>query len=182
MPANVTRVIIEFKDNSALYFNDLRKFGWVKVTNEMEKTDSVDVLDSQFTFDYFKKSVSGSRKPIKVLLLDQDKITGIGNIYDNDALWEAEIHPERKANTLTETELKNVYEGINKVIAEGIKYKGSSAQDEMYLLPNSEPGQYQHHFKVYHREGKECLRIDGGVIQRIKQGGRSSFFCPVCQR
>jgi formamidopyrimidine-DNA glycosylase len=181
MPANVTRVIIEFKDNSALFFNDLRKFGWVKLSDTMEETGAVDVLSPDFTFEYFKKSVSGSKKPIKPLLLEQDKITGIGNIYDNDALWEAKIHPERKANTLTEEELKNLYDGIKKVINEGIKYKGSSAKDEMYVLPNSEKGSYQEHFKAYHQDGKPCKRC-GTIMVRINQGGRGTFFCPNCQK
>jgi formamidopyrimidine-DNA glycosylase len=142
MPVSSTRVILNFKDNSSLYFNDQRKFGWVKLSSTLEETKAVDVLSPDFTFEYFKASVGASRKPIKPLLLEQDKITGIGNIYDNDALWEAKIHPARKANSLTEEELHHLYHGILKVINEGIKYKGSSAKDEMYVLPNSEKGHY----------------------------------------
>ena len=180
MPANVTRVIFNFKDNSALFFNDMRKFGWVKLTEKMPETAAVDLLSEKFTLEYFEKALSNSRKPIKVLLLEQDKIAGIGNIYDNDSLWEAKIHPERKTNTLSKQEVEHLYNGIKKIIDEGIQYKGSSAHDEIYLMPDSEPGQYQHHFRVYHRENAPCLRCQT-TIERIKQGGRSSFLCPKCQ-
>ncbi|MEO6508883.1 MAG: DNA-formamidopyrimidine glycosylase [Patescibacteria group bacterium] len=181
LPVNSTRVIIEFNDHSALYFNDQRKFGWVKLTETMEETKSVDVLSKDFSLEYFKKSIGASRKPIKPLLLEQDKITGIGNIYDNDALWEAKIHPTRKANSLSEVELETLHKAIKDVINEGIMYKGSSAKDEMYVLPDSTKGSYQEHFKVYHRNGQPCLR-DTTLIERIELGGRGTFFCPKCQK
>ena len=181
MPVNSTRVILNFKDNSALFFNDQRKFGWVKITNSTEETKSVDVLSPDFTEEYLKNATHKSKKPIKPLLLEQDKITGIGNIYDNDSLWEAQIHPERKANTLTDNEISRLYKAILKIINEGIKYKGSSAKDEMYVLPDSTKGQYQDHFKVYHRHGQPCLR-DRTLIERINQNGRGTFFCHTCQK
>jgi formamidopyrimidine-DNA glycosylase len=146
----------------------------------MEETKAVDVLSPSFTLEYFKKCIRGSKKPIKPLLLEQNKITGIGNIYDNDCLWEARIHPARKANSLTEAELERLYEAIKKTINEGIQYKGSSAKDEMYVLPNSEKGSYQDHFKTYHQNGKPCPR-DGAIIKRIELAGRGTFFCPQCQ-
>ncbi len=181
MPVNATRVILYFKDNSALFFNDLRKFGWMKLTKTMEETSAVDVLSKDFTLEYLKQSIGPSRKPIKPLLLEQNKITGIGNIYDNDALWEAKIHPTRKANTLTDDEIESLYNGIKKIINEGIECKGSSAKDEMYILPDSSKGSYQNHFKTYHQNGKPCIR-DGTIMERLNQNGRGTFFCPTCQK
>lgn len=181
MPGKTTRIIIEFADNSAIFFNDLRKFGWIKLGNKPEEPMGPDVLSADFTVNHLKKVLSSSRKPIKVLLLDQDKIAGIGNIYANDSLWEAKINPLRVANTLNDVEVGELYKGILTIIHEGIKYKGSSSADEAYVLPDASKGGYQHHRRVYHRTGLPCLR-DGHKIMRVRQAGRSSFFCPHCQK
>ncbi len=181
MPAGTTRIILYFDDDSALFFNDMRKFGWIKLASQPEEPRGVDVLSPAFTREYFKQVLASTRRPIKVTLLDQDKIAGIGNIYDNDSLWEARIHPARKTNTLQEEEKDRLYDAIIKIINEGIKYKGSSAQDELYVLPDSEKGQYQHHFKTYHQHGKACTRC-GETIKRIVVGGRGTFYCPGCQK
>ncbi|CAN5183113.1 DNA-formamidopyrimidine glycosylase [soil metagenome] len=180
MPSSTTRVIFYFDDNSALYFNDMRKFGWVKLSEKPEEPKAVDILSPAFTLDYFTKAITGVRRPIKVVLLDQDKMAGIGNIYANDSLWEARIHPARKANTLSVDETKILYEAILKIINEGVKYRGSSAADELYVLPDSEKGQYQHHFKTYYQHGKPCKRC-GELIVRTVVGGRGTFYCPKCQ-
>lgn len=180
MPGKTTSVIIDFTDGSALFFNDLRKFGWVKVGKEPEGPKSVDVLSKHFTEEYLQKIVQKTRKPIKILLMDQDELAGIGNIYANDSLFIAKINPLRKSNTLIPDEIHTLYNAITDIIAEGILYKGSSAKDEIYILPDGSKGAYQHHFKVYHRENQPCLRCKT-PIKRIKQGGRSSFYCPQCQ-
>ena len=180
MPAQTTRVIFYFDDDSALYFNDMRKFGWVKLSPQKEEAKGTDVLSELFTINRFTEAISKTSRPIKVVLLDQDRIAGIGNIYANDSLWLAKIHPERKANTLTASELQALYESILKIIHEGIKYKGSSAKDELYMVPDSEKGEYQNHFKTYHMHGTPCKRC-GTTIIRIEVGGRGTFFCPTCQ-
>lgn len=181
MPANTTRIIIKFTDGSGIFFNDLRKFGWIKVKNEPEKPKGVDVLSKQFTLKFLTLITRSTKKTIKVLLMSQDKITGIGNIYANDALFLAKIHPLRSANSLTDNEIKNLHQAILKVINEGIKDKGSSGADEAYILPDGTKGTHQRHFLVYQQEGKPCPRCKT-KIKRIKQGGRSSFFCPRCQK
>ncbi len=180
MPGKSTGVIIEFTDDSALFFNDLRKFGWVRIGNKPEGPDSADVLSNEFTEDYLKKITSASRKPIKVLLMDQEKIAGIGNIYANDSLFSAGINPLRKSNTLAPSEISKLYRAIKDIIDEGIKHKGSSAKDEVYRLPDGSKGNYQNYFKVYQRDGKPCLKCTEKII-RIKQAGRSSFYCNKCQ-
>ncbi|NTU46124.1 bifunctional DNA-formamidopyrimidine glycosylase/DNA-(apurinic or apyrimidinic site) lyase [Candidatus Roizmanbacteria bacterium] len=180
MPGKTTQVIFYYTDGSALFFNDLRKFGWVKISNKPETPLSIDILNPKFTIDYLFKVTSSTRKPIKVLLMDQEKLAGIGNIYANDSLWEAEIHPLTPSHQLTYQDIEKLYDAIQKVIADGITSKGSSARDEVYILPNGEKGSYQNHFRVYHREDKPCLRCNS-KIKRIKQAGRSSFYCPTCQ-
>lgn len=181
LPAKSTRVIIEFTDGSALFFNDIRKFGWVKVGSEPHGPTSADVLSRQFTKEYLADITSKTRKPIKTLLMDQEYIAGIGNIYANDSLWAAGINPERKSNSLNEDEIVRLHDSILTTINKGLKYKGSSARDEVYILPDGSKGNYQLHFKVYHREGLPCLKCKTNII-RIKQAGRSSFYCPNCQK
>lgn len=181
MPANTTRIIIKFSDGSGLFFNDLRKFGWIKVNTQPEKPTGIDVLSTDFTFKFFTDLTNSTNKPIKLLLMDQEKISGIGNIYANDALFLAKIHPLHKAKTLTAAENTNLYQAIKKVIEQGIKHGGSSGADEAFINPVGEKGRHQLYFLVYQREGKPCPRCKT-PIKRIKQAGRSSFFCPKCQR
>jgi len=181
MPGKTTRVIIHFKDDSALFFNDMRKFGWMKLSDKIEGPKAIDVLDKNFKFDYFETKVKSSGKPIKVLLMDQDKIAGIGNIYANEALFLSGIDPRRKSKSLNQTEIKNLYNSIKKTINKGLKYQGSSGRDEAYILPDGERGGYQKHFLVYQREGEKCPNNCKGKIERVKQAGRSSFICMNCQ-
>lgn len=180
MPGKTTRIILYFEDSSALYFNDMRKFGWMKLGEKPEHAKGVDVLDPGFTFNYFEKAISKTTRPIKVVLMDQEKIAGIGNIYANDSLYVARIHPARKTNSLTNDEKKILYRSIFDTIKEGLHYKGSSARDELYLMPDGEKGTYQNHFKAYHQHGKPCVRC-GTIMERMVVGGRGTFFCPNCQ-
>ena len=133
MPANTTRVIIKFTDGSGLFFNDLRKFGWIKISDQPLKPKGIDVLDKQFTVKYLTVILKKTRRPIKVLLMNQDSITGIGNIYANDSLFLAKIHPQRLSNSLTEQEIKLLHttiearsinkDSFNKLIQESIKHE-----------------------------------------------------------
>lgn len=179
LPAKTTNIILNFKDGSALYFNDLRKFGWMRLSTQPEISSSVDVIADGFTLALFKNAVLKSKKPIKNLLLEQDNFAGIGNIYANDSLWLAHIHPLRKSYTLSDVEVGELYKAIKTIIAEAITRHGSS--DESYVTPDNTKGDYQNYFKVYHHEGLPCLRC-GSIITRIKHSGRSSFFCPRCQK
>jgi formamidopyrimidine-DNA glycosylase len=157
----------------------MRKFGWVKVTTAPDGTKSPDVTRKEFTLEYLKSVVLKSKKPLKPLLLDQDKMAGIGNIYANDALFFAKLHPYRIANTLTSKEITALHRAIIDIIQEGLDYGGTSAT-EVYIRPDGVKGGYQNRFKVYDREGKPCL-ICGTPIIREKKFGRSSFYCPHCQ-
>jgi len=181
MPANTTRTVVKFSDGSGLFFNDLRKFGWMKIKDKPEKPKGIDVLSTDFTLEFFSNLVKKSKKSIKILLMDQEKITGIGNIYANDALFLAKIHPQRIASNLNKTEIKSLFKSIKKIIEQGIKHQGSSGADEAFVQLDGTKGKHQRYFLVYQREKLPCL-ICNALIQRIKQGGRSSFFCPKCQR
>jgi formamidopyrimidine-DNA glycosylase len=181
MPGKSTRVIFHFSDGTGLFFNEMRMFGWVKHSRRIEGPKGVDILSKEFTEEYFAKSISKTRRAIKTVLLDQDKFSGIGNIYANEALFDAKINPQNPANNLTIQQCNNLYSSILKVIEKGIKYRGSSGRDEVYILPDGSKGEYQNHFMVYQQEGKQCKRCNI-TIKRIKQGGRSSFFCQNCQK
>lgn len=175
-----TRIVIHFSDKNYLIFNDMRKFGWVKHSKKLEGTDAPDVTRPEFTLEYFTKIVSTSKKPIKTLLMDQEKIAGVGNIYANDALFSAKVRPFRIGNTLESNEIKMLYQTVKDTIQEGIDHMGSSASD-VYISPDGTKGSYQNHFKVYSREGEPCV-VCKTLIIREKQAGRSSFYCPHCQK
>lgn len=187
LPAKTTHVIFTFSDGSVLYFNDMRKFGYIKVV----KTDEVDNLKvvrefgpepftPEFTLNKFKEILSKKKKPIKLVLMDQTIIAGVGNIYANEALFLAKIHPQRKANELSEKEAEKLYQDLLEVLKKGIKYGGSS--ENAYVNALGEKGQMQEHFKAYGRQGESCPNHCGGIIKRITLGGRGTFFCPACQR
>ncbi|PIS08791.1 formamidopyrimidine-DNA glycosylase [Candidatus Beckwithbacteria bacterium CG10_big_fil_rev_8_21_14_0_10_34_10] len=180
------RVVINFNDKSRLVFNDLRIFGWIKLFNNKDLEKEFTILGpepffKEFNDGYLKKILTRSRRAIKLSLLDQKKISGIGNIYANEALYQAKILPIRPSNSLTDKEIKKLRLGIIKVLRKGIKYKGSTAADENYRLPDGSKGQYQTHFKVYQKNGKKCHQCKK-LIKKIKLGGRGTFYCPVCQK
>ena len=181
MPANTTRVIIKFTDGSGFFFNDLRKFGWMKVSEQPIKPKGIDVLDKKFTVKFLTDLTDSTKKPIKPVLMDQNLITGIGNIYANDSLFMAKIHPQRLSNSLTEIEIKKLHKAIKQSIAEGLKDLGSSGKDEAFILPDGSRGNHQRNFLVYQREKQPCINCKT-LIKRIKHNGRSSFFCPKCQK
>ena len=181
MPANTTRVIIKFNDRSGIFFNDLRKFGWMKNSQQPLKPKGIDVLSKEFTPKLIFSITQKTRRPIKVLLMDQDLITGIGNIYANDSLFLAKIHPQRLSNSLTKKEIDLLYKTIKKTISEGIRDCGSSGADGAFILPDGSRGGHQRNFLVYQREKEPCLNCKT-IIKRIKHNGRSSFFCQSCQK
>jgi formamidopyrimidine-DNA glycosylase len=187
LPSKHTRVIFHFSDGGTLYFNDQRIFGWVMVG------DKSTIYNLQFIRDLgpepidmreeeFEKIISVRKKPVKLVLMDQSIISGVGNIYANDALWEAKINPRRTAKSLRKQQYKDLFEAVNKVLREGIKYGGATAADAKYIDLNGMGGHYQEHFRVYDREGETCLRDDGGIIHKFAMGGRGTYFCPKCQK
>jgi formamidopyrimidine-DNA glycosylase len=185
LPSEYSHIIFSLDNNAFLYYNDLRQFGWIKVVRKDELMQIPFFKDmgpeplKDLTLEKFEKIVSASNLAIKVLLMDQKKIGGIGNIYANDALFEARINPSRKAKSLQNEEIKKLYDSILKVLQKSLDYGGSS--DENFVNALGQEGDYQKHALVYGREGKKC-QVCGGIIQKIKLGGRGTFFCPACQR
>jgi len=190
LPSKYTHIIFKLND-AFLYYNDLRQFGWIKVVRkdqlmqipffkEMGPEPLVASSSGQapLSLDKFKQIISKGNTVIKVLLMDQKKIGGIGNIYANDALFKAKIDPRRKAKTLTEEEIKNLYDAIFFILKKSLEYGGSS--DENYVNALGQEGKYQNHALVYGKEGERC-GICGGIIEKIMLGGRGTYFCPKCQ-
>jgi len=167
-----------------LRFCDLRKFGWVRLlkdAKELEKLlsefgpEPLDDLD----LETFRKILASTNRPIKIVLMEQKKIAGVGNIYANDALFLAKIDPRRPAKKITEKEAEKLLKAIETVLQAGIKYRGAS--DQYYLDALGRKGSYQEHFLTYGRDGKKCFDCQG-EIKRLKIGGRGTFYCPKCQK
>ena len=179
-----TRVVMYFVDGSRLFFNDMRVFGWIKLVekkkyeNEMRKRVP-DVTEKSFTLEYFAGLFEKTKKAVKLILMDQELIGGVGNIYANDALYLAKVMPDRIAVSLSKKEIGSLYKAIKNVIRKGIKYGGASAAN--YVDTNGLGGSYQDHFLVYKKDGK-CCDVCKGKILKMKIGGRGSFYCPNCQK
>ncbi len=188
LPNKHTRAIFGL-DKGTLFFNDVRKFGRIKIMSDTQwamdnQKLGPDALGKEFTEKYLAETCRGWKRPIKLLLLDQEKIAGIGNIYANEILWCARINPRESASVLVRQAPKIVpiiRTCVIKVLREGIKYGGSTSGDRSYVDLLGQPGGMQEHLNVYHRTGKACPRNDGGIIQKSVIGGRGTFFCPVCQ-
>ena len=135
-----------------------------------------DVTHKEFSLEYFTEVLAKSGRPIKLVLMDQDKLGGVGNIYANDALYLARINPKRKARELAEKERAELYGAVKKVINLGIKYGGASV--DKYVDAAGMGGKYQEHFLVYGRNGQKCKR-DGNVIRKVKLGGRGPITVPA---
>lgn len=164
-----------------LRFADARKFGYFRyLRNQVDLEKLLEEYGPEplndLTLKGFKEILAKSKKPIKEVLMNQKLVSGIGNIYANDALWLAKVHPKTPAKELKNP--KGLLGAIESVLAEGLKTGGAS--DQWYLNAYGERGHYQEHFKVYGRDGKPCLRCKE-LIKRIVIGGRGTFYCPRCQ-
>jgi len=181
-PAKSVRVIFYFDDRTALHFRDMRRFGkmWlVKDKNSVIGKLGPEPLEPEFTPEVLAGILDNRRSAIKGLLLDQTLIAGIGNMYADEALYYARLHPLRAANSLSKAEIKRLHNAIQKVLYQGIRNKGAST--ETYIRPSGVKGEAQLQFQVAHRKGKECP-VCGGPIQRIVVHQRGTFFCPACQK
>lgn len=186
LPNKSTRVIFTFSDNSCLYFNDQRKFGWVKVLSQTELAEAQkhlghDILALTFTDQYFYQQLQKTSRAIKLALLDQALFAGIGNIYANDALFLSKIHPLTPAKNITFQQSSLLRKKLIQIMKDSIQQGGSTAKDHGYVKPDGQFGQHQFHFQVYQREGEPCF-VCCTPITRIKLGGRSAFFCSHCQK
>lgn len=186
LPGKHTHVIFHLDQKATLYFNDVRKFGYVKIlkTEDINNQSFIKALGPEplknLTLKYFTDKLVSSSQPIKLFLLDQKKVSGIGNIYANDALWLSHLHPARPANSLTKTEIKKLLQSINQVINLGLKYSGAS--DNSYVTATGGEGSYQEHFLVYNQKGILCPNCKKNKIEKTRIAGRGTYFCPHCQK
>lgn len=186
VPNKFTHVIFKLDHDSKLYYNDQRRFGWIKIL----KTS--DVLELAFfknmgpepfkdlTLGKFENIVKGKSTNIKPLIMDQTKIGGVGNIYANDALFRAKIDPNRTSKSLAPSEIRSLYDSLLAVMEKSFKEGGASELSFVNIL--GQEGNYQNHSLVYGKAGKKCPRNDGGAIKRIALGGRGTFYCEKCQK
>jgi formamidopyrimidine-DNA glycosylase len=180
------RILFHLKEGGRLIFEDLRAFGRVRalplnLTWEEAnfKRMGIEPLGKELTPERLKQLLGKSRMQIKVALLDQSKVCGIGNIYASEILHRCRIHPSRSPGSLRAKEWEELASAIKAILKEAIEAGGSSISD--YLKPDGSKGAFQNHLQVYGRGDKPCFRC-GNKIVRIKQGGRSSFYCPNCQK
>lgn len=178
--------IFYLKSGRTLEFSDLRKFGKIILVDsdkigeigEIGKL-GVDAMSADFTFEKFDGILDKRKTKIKLLLMDQSKIAGVGNIYVSEILYEAGILPGRPADKIEKEERRRLFIAIKKVFEKAIKLRGTSDSD--YRDTAGAPGRFQEVMRVYRQAGKKCPRC-GTIVQREKMGQRGTFFCPRCQK
>lgn len=178
-------VIFWLDNDLMLALSDLRKFAKAELWRTEELLSSKEFknlgpepLEKDFTFEKFKEILHKKKSKIKQVLMDQTVIAGIGNIYSDEALWRAKIHPFTEISRINEEGFKNLYKAIQEVLETAIKLRGESISD--YRDPEGKRGNFDEERKVYRRKGEKCFRC-GAIIKRLKIGGRSTHFCPNCQ-
>jgi formamidopyrimidine-DNA glycosylase len=179
-------LILTFKDGEMLALSDVRKFAKV-ILGTKEQIENLaelrqlgpDALDPKLSIGQFVGIVLSERRPIKQVLMDPKVIAGIGNIYSDDLLWRAKVHPERKANQLKPKEIKAIYLAMRSVLKKAVKLRGTSTSD--FRDTSGLEGGYTEHLLVYGQKGKPCKKCKT-LISRIVVGGRSAHFCPQCQK
>ncbi|OHA15222.1 MAG: DNA-formamidopyrimidine glycosylase [Candidatus Tagabacteria bacterium RIFCSPLOWO2_01_FULL_42_9] len=166
---------------------DMRKFAKALTwpTDKLTRLKDIknlgpDPFDKNFTFGRFKEIISKKSGKIKTVLMDQSLISGIGNIYSDEILWFSAVHPLKPAKKLKEKEIKKIYRTIRFILKKAIRARGSSYID--YRDAFGRKGKYQEMHCVYQMTGMKCKKKDGGIIEKIKIGGRSAHFCPVHQK
>ncbi|MBC7104555.1 MAG: bifunctional DNA-formamidopyrimidine glycosylase/DNA-(apurinic or apyrimidinic site) lyase [Firmicutes bacterium] len=179
-PVKHTHVIFGLEDGATLHYVDPRRFGRLRLAPAPARLDSLgpEPLDGGFSPEVFRRHLSGRRRRIKALLLDQAFLAGLGNIYADEALYRARIHPERPADRLTAREARALYRAIREVLDEAIRYRGTSIVD--YVDGRGRPGEFQLRLNVYGRGGEPCPAC-GTPIARTRVASRGTYFCPRCQ-
>ena len=181
-------IVLDMDNGARITFNDARRFGMMDLLpTETAETHPLlaglgpEPFGNGFSESWLAARLAGRRTPVKAALLDQSNIAGLGNIYVCEVLFRARIHPATLARDLTPAQVAGLVPLIRDVLAEAIEAGGSSLRD--YRQADGELGYFQHNFRVYGREGQPCVTPGcNGTVSRLVQSGRSSFFCPVCQR
>ena len=182
------RVIFYLQNNKKLIYNDVRKFGFIKLLNRSEldknfhlKDLGPEPLKKKFNFCYFKKFILRRNRIIKDLLMDQKFVSGLGNIYANEILFFSGVKPTKKVHNLTDMEIKKIIKFTKKILTKAIYLGGSSIKD--FSSGSGKKGSFQQHFKVYGRNDEKCRNNKcNGNISKIVLNNRASFLCVKCQK
>jgi formamidopyrimidine-DNA glycosylase len=186
VPGPHTLVIFDLDKGGKLYYNDVRRFGWIRIekTAEVANESFIKKLGPEpfrdLTLEIFKTILAKTSRPIKIVLMDQTKMGGVGNIYANDALWLSKIDPKRKSLSLSPGEAKDLYQAILTVLTAGLKYGGAS--ELAFVTPDGAEGEYQNHTLAYGHDGEPCERCHKAIFKKYFLGGRGTYVCPVCQK
>jgi formamidopyrimidine-DNA glycosylase len=179
------RARVELDDGAVLTYRDVRRFGTWLLLEPSELDAYLDArvgrepLAEAYRARDLAAKLAGRRIPVKAALLDQRTVAGVGNIYADEALWRARIHPLTSADALSIDEVKALHRAVRRALEQGIARQGSTLRD--YRLPDGGSGEMQHEFKVYGRAGEPCERC-GTPIDKIRVAGRGTWYCPSCQR
>jgi len=179
-----TRAVFTLNNGDTLAFSDIRRLGGMWLVGDKEeviKGLGPEPLESDFTPQVLAQLLKQHSAPIKVVLIDQSVIAGIGNMYADEILFAAKIHPLRRAKDITLEEIDRIFEATHQVLKAAIKNKGATMEDGAFHLPSGEIGQAQFQFQVAHRGGMPCPTCST-PIQRLPLRGRGTYFCPLCQR
>ena len=179
-------VLIHFEDGGTLVYEDVRKFGTLELLAPelldsyfISKKLGPEPTEKDFDLGSFKLALKKSKKPIKSHLLDQTLVTGLGNIYVDEVLWRAKVHPSRTSNSLTAQEARKVHDETINVLGQAVEKGGSTIRT--YTNAFGEDGTMQEFHQVYDKAGQACSRCET-IIEKIQLGGRGTHFCPKCQR
>jgi formamidopyrimidine-DNA glycosylase len=179
------RAVVKLDDGSDVAYRDVRRFGTWRLLEPGELDGylaqrlGVEPLERTFTARRLAERLEGRRAPLKAALLDQRTVAGLGNIYVDEALWRARVHPRQPAGTLDRDEIARVTRGIREALRAGIARQGASLRD--YSTPDGRRGRMQEEFRVYGRAGEPCFRC-GTPIDKIRAAGRGTWYCPSCQQ
>jgi len=181
-------IIFNFKNRSKLIYNDVRKFGFIKfdllkkfTKNPHLKMLGPEPLGKKFNFEYFKNYLKGKNRIIKNILMDQKFVSGLGNIYVNEILFNSKIMPTRNVRKLKDFELKKILSNTRKILNKAIKLGGSSIKN--FSNSAGKSGSFQQHFSVYGKKGEKCSNTDcNGEVEKVALFNRASFFCSICQK
>lgn len=184
-PGAYDRIVLELSDGLTLYYRDTRKFGRWKLVDDPEAVLGKlgpDALTPRFSLKYFSVAMGRRHRMIKPLILDQSIVAGLGNIYADEALWEAQIHPERLSDSLSDAELATLFKAIKHVLRIGVRNRGTSLGDGKtnYRDVEGASGGHREQVKAYGRAGTPCERC-GSPLEKIVVAQRGTHFCPVCQ-
>jgi formamidopyrimidine-DNA glycosylase len=182
-PERFLRIVLALDDGSELRFTDIRKFGGLWLVDDVADAIATalgpEPLSEGFTEALLAETLAGRKAPVKSIILDQRHIAGIGNIYADEACFAAGIDPRRIGASLTPSDVKALHEAVRQVLLFGVESRGASFRD--YQDADGKAGNMQMHVKVFRRTGKPCYTC-GTAIERTKVGGRSTHYCPRCQR